>query len=388
MATLKKITLFLIFSFLIIFPKGGIKIADIPITWGYILLFACTPFGLYSLMKFNKQYIYILDKRKSAMILCLPFVIYSIIILCLSKIGSLGFLFSFLISLNIVPYLFLFVYNEILDKESFRASFERFLVIGIRIVTVFGLLLFLQNILTGKMLEIPYLTVNLDDFGKIDQKHNLRGELMKFTSTYNNGNLYGICMLIIMPLYLQLEKNKVFKTTLIVSLLLTLSRTVWIGLVIYTFFLILKNIKSAKGWIILICTTLSLVIFTPILLNLMGVGVEFLFDKNLGGRSEQLEIFDHLTLFGSGEFLNISEIVYVSILQQFGLVGILLFMIYILSPIIVNRFYGIKTTPIEWGLIIYLVICMSDGAILLIPTMVFYWFIASYSLKPTIQTNQ
>lgn len=305
-------------------------------------------------------------------------------ILVLGSYESLGFLFSYILSMLLMPILFLFIYGKTIDAPRFDQVFSKTLINCLRFVTVFGLILFMQKILTGKSLEIPYLTVNIDDLGGLDEKYNLRGDIMKYTSTYNNGNILGICLLIFMPIYFSVEKKYVFKIIFLASLALTLSRTVWFGMLLFGLLSSLKNIKTKKGIFILIFSGVSVVIFVPLLLKLINVDTSFLFDANLGGRLDQLSVLSNLTLFGDGEFNGIAEIIYTSILQEFGIIGLILFIPYLLSPLIIYYFSNRAKTDrnYHWGLLIYPVICLSDGAILLIPTMAFYWFLASYALIP------
>ena len=86
--------------------------------------------------------------------------------------------------------------------------------------------------MTGKMIEIPYLTVNIADYGLDENKYNLRfGFLMKLVSTYSNGNVYGAATVILLPLFDQIESKKAFRALVRVALFLTLSRTAWFALI-------------------------------------------------------------------------------------------------------------------------------------------------------------
>jgi len=99
------------------------------------------------------------------------------------------------------------------------------------VVALYGLALFLYFSLTGKIFEIPYLTINGSE-GEVllNKKNNIRGDYMKLVATYNNGNVYGIATLILYPLYRLLEDRQWRVWILRIALVLTLSRTVWFGL--------------------------------------------------------------------------------------------------------------------------------------------------------------
>ncbi|WP_160566506.1 MULTISPECIES: hypothetical protein [unclassified Apibacter] len=372
---LKKIYIILIIIFLIIFPKGGFKFGDIPITWGYVLLIISIPLCILGKIRFinkNRYYVFILT---------LPFIIYSFIILILrmEKI-DLAYTLSFCLSILILPFVFLILYDNILDSDMFNKTFPRIFFWGIRIVIIFGLLLFFCKLCYGINIEIPYLTVNIDD--NMEDKNNNRSGISKLYSTYNNGNLYGICMIILAPLFFKYEKNNIYRCLFFISLFLTLSRTIWIGIIIYFIIYIFKNFIKGKNILIILLIVISLIIGFPYLLRFMNKDISFIMDSNLGGRRYQLNFLKDASLFGHGSFKGIVEIVYLSIIDIFGVIGLLLFILYLASPIIV---YKIKknNSNLYWGLILYSILCLSDGAILLIPVMSFYWFISSYMFKNT-----
>jgi len=50
-------------------------------------------------------------------------------------------------------------------------------------------------------IEIPYFTINAADVGEVADKYNQRGNIMKLISTYNNGNIFGVCTLMFFPLF-------------------------------------------------------------------------------------------------------------------------------------------------------------------------------------------
>ncbi|GGI51458.1 hypothetical protein GCM10011425_26700 [Mucilaginibacter galii] len=276
-------------------------------------------------------------------------------------------------------------FNSAIDEIYNTPYYDKVFLWCLRFVIVFGLALFVQKILTGKILEIPYLTVNIADYGHIDEKFNLRGDLMKLTSTYNNGNIYGVCMLLLTPFYIAKEPKKIFKILFFAALALTLSRTVWIGMIIFLLLIIIKNLKNIKGYITLGLTVIGVILIVPLLLKFMNLDLNFLTDKDLGGRAHQLSILDNFTLFSAAKFQGITEIVYASMLTNFGLVGLILFVIYILSPLITLYRYpqNRRLDNTHWGILIYVIICASDGAMLLIPVMAFFWFLSSYTLSST-----
>lgn len=381
-----RILVILICIFLVAFPKGGVKVGETPITFGYILLLLYTLLSVLFIKVEDGNKLYIRQGRKYVLMCCLPFQIYSAFILLLSEnTVSFGYVLSFVLSVILMPFIFLFVLNKYLDLDRFDEIFYPVFKNCIRFVAIFGIILFVLKFRTGKDFEIPYLTVNIDDAGTIATKFNMRAGISKLVSTYNNGNIYGVSLLILLPLYFEREKVLLFKLILILSLVLTLSRTVWAGTVMYFIVYFISKINSTKGWITLAAVIVVMIAAGPAILDLMHVNLDFIFDKKLGGRAHTLNVFENFTLFGSLVFKGISEIVYTSIIDTFGILGLILFIFYLFSPVIVYYFVlkqqNFDKSTAFWGLFLYWFLCFSDGAMLLIPVMAFYWFISSYIFR-------
>lgn len=299
---------------------------------------------------------------------------------------SFGFVLSFVLSVILMPLIFLFFFNKYIDRNYFEGVFNPVFKNSIRFVSIFGIIVFFIKIRTGKEIEIPFLTVNIDDVGTLAGKYNSRGTISKLISTYNNGNIYGISLIILLPLYLEREKFLIFKGLLILSLILTLSRTVWAGLLIFMIVYFITKLNSVKGWIVILGSLIFIVVAGPIILNAMGVNLDFLFDKTLGGRAQSLNVLNDISMFGSLIYKGVSEIVYVSILDTFGFLGLLFFIIYLLSPVVIylntrRKDRNFNKSEAFWGLWLYWLLCLSDGAMLFIPVMAFYWFLASYIFR-------
>jgi hypothetical protein len=109
--------------------------------------------------------------------------------------------------------------------------------------------------------------------------------------------------------------------------------------------------------------------------------MDFVFDKELGGR---IPFFDlEITCFPSEELYTIQEMAYIAVLDQFGILGLILFLCSMTSPV---ALYLLGKTPVgnlEYrksillGLCLYLFVATSDGVMLYIPTMAFYWFLVA-----------
>lgn len=376
-----KSLLLLLWLFLLVFPKGGIKIADVPLTWGYLFL------GITSLF-ICLQGSWTVSMSRIAALLCLiPFQIIATLSMMWNGFGGFfGWVLSFWISFLFLPFVFLFLLSSQIEKMDLSYFLELFKK-GVLFVSWYGIFLFIYKQTTGKFLEIPFLIVNTGDLGTLDDgKCNGRGIVSKLISTYNNGQLFGISMIMLLTLYCHIQKNPWHRFATKLALLLTLSRTTWIGLflheILYSVFVLQKTgkliIYSIFGFIILVFG-----LFT--LLNYYDVNVSvFLFDTGFGGRRGQLEeALQDCSLFPNKPFMGISEMTYMSLLNTFGVVGLLAYALAMAGPLVFHfaRHPSKIRTCVFIGMINYLVISFSDGATLYIPVLAFYWFLMSLLMR-------
>jgi hypothetical protein len=373
------------FFFLIAFPKGGFKIGEVPITWGYLFL------GLFFLASFFKTRFVYSRRRILAFLAILPFGLLGMGAIGFHGAAEGGFAVSFFICFIFLPAVFFFSFSPHLEAIE-SLAIEKMTARALFFVSLFGVIAFFYTVISQDFLLIPHLMIPAEDIEDFALKRMIdRGSFFKLVSTYNNGNIYGICMLMFLNYYFHIEKTFLKRATFILSLILTLSRTVWLGLLIATcvgFFLKPKKksnlLKYFVFWILSIGS---------IWLALQAIEFDwgFLFDTNLGGRLWQFETLRDFSLLPSTEFQTIWEIVYLGILQNFGLIGMLLFIMGMLTPLALY-FLGSRggkscqssvQNRIAAGLITYLIVCWSDGAIQFIPTMALYWFLSSMLLSPS-----
>jgi hypothetical protein len=239
--------------------------------------------------------------------------------------------------------------------------------------------LFSYKQIYGHFLEIPYITVNADDLGELARsKFNQRGSIAKLISTYNNGNIFGVCTLMLFPVFYKRTTSKIKIFIVVLALLLTLSRTVWIGLLF--FFLILYRNKLYQLAKIYLAGAILLFVIGSVLMTRYfqyGSLEGFILDSNLGGRILQIRKVNDITLFGNGSYTIIDEIVYLSIFRQFGLVGLFLFCVSFFAPVYIFLQTKNNNQVYLLGILTYLFVCLSDGCMLLIPTLVFFYFICT-----------
>ncbi len=378
---LEIVLLTLFFLFLLVFPKGGIKIGKIPITWGYILI-ALTGFVFFFIslargLETSRQ-------RWLAILAAMPFQCYLILVFLANGYLNFGFAMSMIIGFVALPWIFVFFLGNYLD--DFHPRYLLNLIRhGIFWVAVYGIVLFFYRALTGEWLEIPFLTINYGDIGALDTKFNVRfGFLPKLIATYNNGNIYGVSILMFLPLFDRLEKSRWKSAIVKLSLILTLSRTVWMGLLFYELFvqLYLNRFSVKRLWQSALLLTGVVVSIVIIAFFVLGGGAAFLFDPNLGGRAKQLALLDNLAIVTHLPLISIAEMVYLSVLERLGILGLVLYLLMMATPLFINL--GSKA-PLKRAFIagvgMYLFVSLSDGASSFIPVLAFFWFMASLAVS-------
>lgn len=369
--------------FLLVFPKGGIVLGGIPVTWGYVGLGALSlTFGV-ALVRGTSGAL----SRSRLIVLGLlaPFQLVSWASFLFLGVESVAWVVSFVVSLFFLPTVFLLAFGHHLDHVDLRWLF-RLMRRGVFCIAVYGIALFIFKLTTGSFIEIPLLTVNLADVGTLEDKHIDRGGIFKLISTYNNGNLYGISVLILLPLYSWMERSKFRLWVVKGSLVLTLSRTVWIGLILAEMLQRLYVRRpTIRAVLFLVGSLIAVAVgvwYTVVHILGLDPGV-FLLDTKLGGRASQLDVFERASVFPAIPFLILWEIVYLSILEYFGVIGLFTFVAALVAPVVLHLSGGVPEHRSEYkralasGLMVYVVIAMADAGMLNIPVMAFFWFIVS-----------
>ncbi|KAF2511337.1 hypothetical protein [Flavobacterium foetidum] len=374
---LREILFFLAVLLLVVIPKGGFKIAGIPFTWGYLYLGIL--FFLSLIIILNKYKFPVNSKHYMCFLATLPFVVYfSIHLLIFGYKGSTGNFIAFYISFVFLPFFFYIILGYFLKRID-SEYIEKLIANAVFLISLYGVFLFCYKQFTGRFLEIPYITVNAADLGELlKSKFNQRGSVTKLVSTYNNGNIFGVCTLMLFPVFYKKTTTKIKVCIVIVALILTLSRTVWIGLIFY-FLIVYRNKLQQLAKVYLIGAFFLFVISSLLMTRYFQYGSleGFIFDSNFGGRILQIRKINDITLFGTEPYTIIDEIVYLSIFRQFGIVGLFLFCISFFAPVYI--FFQTKNNYSVYmlGVLTYLFVCLSDGCMLLIPTLAFFYFICT-----------
>jgi len=372
--------------FLVLFPKGGIKVGGLPLTWGYLAILLMLPF--LALVRLLAMPLRVQWTSLVVVGSVIPFATAFIYSGVTNGVISPSYAFSSFVGLCVLPPIFLLIYPAFLPWIN-GERFARTLCLCMLVAALWGIFLFFWHPLTGHLIEIPYLTVNADDYGLIEKtKHINRGFFLKLISTYNNGNLYGVATLILLPLFDVLEPKRWKRNTLKLALVLTLSRTVWAGMILMEVLSFVriggKTVQTFPRVSFGPAVKKGLIIVSTVALVLIGLVLEsqdlsYLFDKQLGGRAGSLNAFSNPTLLPAHPVGAFSEIVYASALTEYGVVGLLsVLLIFTLPVFLVLVNPGSMQSPIRRaalkGIIMYMVMAALDGALNLIPVMVFYWF--------------
>lgn len=370
--------------FLIAFPKGGIKISGVPLTWGYILLGLVSPLALLTLSAPPRRCLLTLALSLPFMALIVPLATAN----AFDASGrGLGFIFSVLMSFGIFPAVFYGLFSSKLKRLP-PGLFVTTLVWCTRFIAAYGIFLFFYKTATGGFFQIPYLTVNAADAGNLADKPIMRaGGIAKLISTYNNGNIYGACLPMILPVYLLFERNPVFIGIVWTSQFLTISRTAWVGGLFLIFILyFIGNKPNAKRIIRGTLVTVIGLILVVWLLQLIGRDITWLFDPSMGGRISRYDgLFANLSILPTGKVAAFGEMVYMGILLHYGVIGFLLFLPFFFGGLFMSYQGKYKNHPVRraarQGLLAYMFMAISDGAILLIPVMVFFYFTTLLALE-------
>ena len=365
----------LVIIFLVAFPKGGFDINEIPITWGY-LLFSIVMLHGYMQFLFSKSIL----KIKALTFLSLsPFIGYYLIFLLQAEKIETGMLLSYILNFIIFPFFFILCFDSmerwIVKNFNF---FLKIIISSILFISIFGIIHFLFKSLYKIDIEIPYLTVNIKDFGAIDSKNNYRGDgIYKLVSTYSNGNIFGLSALFLLPFTIN---HKLAKIALKICMILTLSRSVWFGLLIYE---ILCNRKRILH-IVIYLTLFIAPLITIIIFFILNKNIEFIFDPTLNGRIKP-DTLKNISIVFKPDFFSSTEMMYFSIIEGLGIVGIFLFLIYFFSPSLISYLFNSKNFSAYQkrmliGIITYLLVAFIESAFILIPVGLFFWFANSFVL--------
>ncbi|MBD9677059.1 hypothetical protein IB274_10160 [Pseudomonas sp. PDM18] len=368
--------------FLVALPKSGFYVGSTPIYSLYLIVLLITPILLMLRLSTPVRQIGPLSRCTLAIVPFWAIWVATELIIGHENVGYLGgHMFVFIL----IPTFFYLL--SLLYDERTQATIFRTLTLCIRMVAVFGIISFLHAVLTGDYLNIPYLTTGGgDDVLSVWQRNNQRGELFKLVSTYNNGNIYGLCMAMLTPLYFRLEQRSIFKVILIASMILTLSRTVWLLTILALLMTFGQGLTLRR--LIALVASLFVCVTAAIFLsaNYLG-GDRFLMDRSLGNRDQFFWMLNEFRLMPQEPISAITEIPYLSIYYDFGLIGLVCFVLFFISPLLIGNPspFSLRLRPelraLNAGVLIYLFASLSDSARLFVPSFACFGFLAFLKLS-------
>lgn len=433
--------LFFIMIFVnIVFPKAGFKLSGIPITIGMLLFFAVFFMSLFiknstRYSKYNGYYKYVL---MGLFILAIRFFIMVISYL-ISKVNSnfssgffqsflaggayftfsLGDFFSYFSTLCFFPVVLFFLPKAITSEKELK-KLKKIIVFGTYIIIIYGILQIFFGI---ENIAIPGLTVNLSDFLEYGSnwftfKHNTYDSGTKIVSTYQNGNLFGVNLVILFPIafYFYNPRHSLYKiiflALFLVAVVMTLSRSVWFGAMIYVVYLFITFKPKKRTASVL---KIILPVFVGIVLLIMIFKIDFLRSRilslfsfssllELGGRTKILQDFfgsvinNPLSaigmLIGFESIIDYSsfftyEMLQMGIIILTGLLGLSIWTCILFFPYFITKN---KVVPYV-SVFVYYVMALIEGAYWLLPTAINLFlvvgiFIAQKSLFPTIDDKR
>lgn len=352
-------------------PKAGFKAGEIPVTFGYIALMIFAGAAVISLLR-------------RPLSLHLPLVQFGafflpVTLLIVTKTEAYNMPMTvalvYLVQFLVLPVLVLVILAPFLEEIP-ADVIGRAIVLAVRFTIAWGLMNFVLFPVIHDIIQIPMITVNQGDYGEILGKNNVRGALMKLVSTYNNGNLYGICMTMLAPIFLLFERSRVWGALLFVALICTLSRTVWFGAATVVVMMMLTGqieVRRSRVWLAIA----GVVMIAALLIPVLGWNTDHASIMNLGGRVRSFAGFE-LSIFGK-TIVTIPELVYFGFLNSFGIIGC----VFALGCLAMGPAYAFlhypSLSPLRRaafaGACSYMAAAVIDGAFVFPPTMVQFLFL-------------
>lgn len=155
-------------------PKGGVKVGDVPLTFGYMAL---AVFGGLAIIALVRRPLTMTVQLLQFGAFFLPVSIL-IITKAVAFNMSITVTLIYLVQFLLLPMLVLLLLSPFLEELP-ADVIGKVLVLCIRFTILWGILNFLLFPIIHNTLQIPYVTVNAADYGEIFSKNNRRGALMK-----------------------------------------------------------------------------------------------------------------------------------------------------------------------------------------------------------------
>jgi len=275
----------------------------------------------------------------------------------------------------------------------------------VTVVLLYGVL---QRVFGENALVVPGLTANATDASDPEFLYmrfntiNPQTHLLKLTSTYQNGNILGVNLLLLFPVAATAVRRWTLRIPLIGLGLFALeecgSRAVWVGAVtlglVATLFFVRRLIHKVLVGVCLTAAVVASLFFVPIVrTRIVEADTETL--TSLGGRGDPAAILIEESLrdtnvvaflVGPGDRAvraiwarggGASEMLYLALFQTSGVLGVLVWF----APIgfSIRCIFKSRSDPllkaVLMGLISYLVAAIAEGAFWYPPTAFNLWML-------------
>lgn len=387
------------------FPKAGIKIGGIPFTLGNVV-FAIT-FILWVGQKIKKGKISKIPLAGMIFIGIFYFFLKYLYLFLIKNI-ALNSIIGYIIPLCIYPLIFLVTY-DLIDNKAKLDKILKVIIWGFFFLCIYAILQYIFKIET---VAIPGLTVNLTDyqeFGPLWYMTKANGtdiNSAKIVGTYQNGNLFGISLLLIYPIVFyfyrytnQIKKQIISLVLFILTVFLTLSRSCWLGIILFIFLGVLMDKDKTKKSILLKFIILILFILSIIaVFELFPVVAERFFGTSnwlsMSGRTDGLiEVFNSLKYsnnilayligpYGIAPFSGLAyEMLPLSVFVQTGLIGVVLLYLVFFSFFKLIKSNNYIPKAISLAIIIWLIVSLIEGGYWLPPAALNIFMIMALGLK-------
>ena len=233
------VVVYLIFN--ILFPKAGIKITGIPITIGNIIFLFMIPIAVFLFINRNSKI------NKNELFMLFSIIYWGIRIIFFHGATNNEMIISYIACLCGYPLIYFMFTVFVNSKQKLQSvcNIIKVLTIGIMIYSI------IQYFAGIAETAIPGLTVNYSDYIEHPQnwwtyKNNSYADSSKIVSTYQNGNLFGVNLVLLFPIAYFAESNKNNRWLLlllfVIACIVSGTRTIYVTIIV---FLLLKIIGFA-----------------------------------------------------------------------------------------------------------------------------------------------
>ncbi|WP_395243857.1 O-antigen ligase family protein [Agromyces sp. MMS24-K17] len=256
----------------------------------------------------------------------------------------------------------------------------------------------LQLLLGSDVVAVPGFTVNLTDYQAggstwyLD-KNNAVGSSVKLFSTYQNGNLLGVNLILLFPIAFMVARRS--KLLLLLSFtivaFLTLSRGVWLGILVTFVIMLLRRARTVRDVLARYSLMLAVLLTVPILFvvapQVLDRFVQTDFDDWLAATGRTQSALDLVQSASTNPFTLIFgpqgiadyvggafEITIAAIFEAGGLIGVALITGVVLIGL--QETWAGKSElsiAIFAGLVAYMITSLVEGAFWLPPTAILFW---------------